>query len=320
MLVVMASLIQVWRTQRAYDRMAQDALAQQPIVNGHLGELHSVERIATSRENPSGSDAISYRLHGNAGTGVVTAHFTTVDAAHLRISEGVLRTDDNIVYPIKEPDSSGTADASVVDNDPLRPRLEYMRSRDHEKDFPRIFVDIISSNHSDLELIQYARRWLIGPLAHIQNVERVYSMGSQDGQAIVQLQLDHARMATLKLSTQDVREALLSNHFQQLPAAAGKEIYTWSSPDHDAHSPREILSTLPIQPANAPAVQLGQISRIVLSIDPPRQALGLVISDETHADPESVVAEARKALANQTSPDIQLDAHPVSQVRVRLMP
>ena len=321
LLAALAAWIHISRAQRDFDLATQAVLARQPVVNGHLGALRDVEPIATPEKDRTIGGAHSYRLQGDSGAGIVTARFDPADAAHLRIAQGVLRTDDGLAYPLFESsDGTDAASAGASRDDPVRPRMEYLRDHQSTHEYPNIIVDIDSSSRSDLELVQYARRRLIAPLAQIENVVCIYSMGAQASQPIWLLQLNQERMAALNLSVQDVRDALLADHFQLLPVAAGGETYAWPDSGHDPHSPNDILTSLQLKPMDAPAVPLGQIAQITASTDAPRQALGLITSAATHGDPAPVIAQARVAMASRALPDIQLDVHASNQLRLRLVP
>ncbi len=308
--LALAYSTQVWLARRAFDRAAQAALDRQPIVNGHLGNLRRAERAATPEQDRRIHDAVSYRLQGEAGAGVVTLRFDTANAAHPRIVQGVLRTDDGIAYPLTEANQDAEATQTAApDDDPLRPRVEYQRNAELSKEYPNIIVDIDSSSRSDLQLIQYARRQLIAPLARIDGVLCIWSMGTHMAHPSPRLQVDRVRLAALKLSAQDVRDFLLAKHFRLLSTSAESETYRWPDvtqwPDAlaESHSPDDLLSSWSIPSAAATSVPLTQIASIRWSTDTPRQAIGLVTSRE---DRQRVVEQVRAAMAKQASPDIQL--------------
>jgi hypothetical protein len=304
------------QAQRAFDLQVQAALAQQPIVTGHLGELRDIKRMA-SAEHHEINATMSYRLQGEAGDAIAIVRFERAHAP-LHIAQGLLRTRDGVTYPLV--DTTGLSDDNHAENDPLRPRLEYANDGEQETAPPDIVIDIDNPARSDLDLIQDARRRLIALLARIDGVLRIYSMGHRTGQPLLLLQLDHVRMTALKLSAQDVRDALQAARFQPLLVEGGKEIYAEPNAGDNPRPPLQVLSSLTITPANAPAVPIARIAQLVWSTDESRQALGLVTSRVSRADPARMTTRVIAAMTNQLPTGMRIDVHPANRLRVGLVP
>jgi hypothetical protein len=313
-------LVHNWRQAlHAFDLQVQAALAREPVVTGHLGQLHGIKRMVSAERRHS-DGTMSYRLYGDAGNAIAIVRFDRTTAPRLHIVQGLLRTSDGIAYPLVDAMAPPGLAGDDAGNDPLKPRLEYVASGDMEMEAPDVVIDVDSPTRSDLDLIQGTRRRLIAPLARTGDVLRIYSMGRRADEPVLSLQLDRERMTALKLDVQDVRDALQAIHFRPLPVGGGKEIYVESGTQDGQRPPIEILSSLTIKPAHAPAVPLARIARLAWGTDESRQALGLVTSRASRADPAGTTARITAAMAGQVPTDMRIDVHAANQLRVRLFP
>lgn len=310
LLALLSGIAYRWRVASAMDQQVKAVLARHPIVTGHIGKLEDVRRTGVPSGDRSVANAVAYLLHGSDGDGVAVVRFEHLADSRLRLDEGILRMPDDIVYPLTDP-AGGISDGG--EDDPLQSRLEYARSDELQNEAPNLMVSLDSKTRSDLELIQFARRRLVGPLAHVDGVQRIYSLHGRAANSIpiMLLRLDAKSMKASNVNLQDVRGALQSAHFQRMPDKDGVEAYAApaTAPDASPYSPEQ-LAHIPVGHAGAPVASLGGLASLQWEMEPARLALGLVTSRAAREHPDRIAGQVRAALtAPAPPPDIRIDLH-----------
>jgi len=90
----------------AFSDQAVAAMNQQSIIQRCIGHIESASLDFTRTNSDPREDSFVFRIRGRAGTGLVTAVFTTVDADNEQIDEGELKMTDGRVFPLQAADDA----------------------------------------------------------------------------------------------------------------------------------------------------------------------------------------------------------------------
>ncbi len=98
--VVVAAVVVTYLGWNIFSDQAKDALAANPVVQEHLGEVHSISVDLEATGDAEGSDVFVFRVEGSRASGTVTAEFITVDDATEELGSGTLVLDSGETYPL----------------------------------------------------------------------------------------------------------------------------------------------------------------------------------------------------------------------------
>ncbi|MBT2115754.1 hypothetical protein KK141_08490 [Dyella sp. LX-66] len=101
-----------WWGWLAFEKQAVVAMAADPVIAEHIGNIRSSEFDWTLTSSEPDEDTFAFHLKGERGSGTVVARFITEDADSETIDGGVLIMQDGSRIPLR---SSGTQDDSEDD-------------------------------------------------------------------------------------------------------------------------------------------------------------------------------------------------------------
>ncbi len=88
-----------WGFGELEDQAAQ-ALAGNPVIEEHIGEIEECDFNVVASSNAGGDETFVFDLVGSKGSGSVTGDFVTVDATTEKVKSGVLRMEDGSEYDL----------------------------------------------------------------------------------------------------------------------------------------------------------------------------------------------------------------------------
>lgn len=100
---------------KAFSDQATTAMNEQPIIQRCIGTIESASLDFVGTNDDPRENSFAFRIKGPAGSGLVTAVFTTVDADNEQIDEGELRMDDGRKFPLKAADDDEDEDTTNIE-------------------------------------------------------------------------------------------------------------------------------------------------------------------------------------------------------------
>lgn len=94
----------------AFSDQAVAAMNEQPIIQRCIGTIEKASLDFTATNSDPREDSFAFRVKGPAGSGLVTAVFTTVDADSEQIDEGELKMADGRTFALKGANDEGDDD------------------------------------------------------------------------------------------------------------------------------------------------------------------------------------------------------------------
>jgi len=98
-----------------FSDQAVAAMNEQPIIQRCIGPIESASLDFTRTNSDPREDSFAFRIRGPAGSGLVTAVFTTVDADNEQIDEGELKMTDGRMFTLQAADDAESEDGEQED-------------------------------------------------------------------------------------------------------------------------------------------------------------------------------------------------------------
>lgn len=95
---------------KAFSEQAVTAMNEQPIIQRCIGTIESSTLDFSRTSNDPRENSFAFRIKGSAGSGLVTAVFTTIDADNEQIDEGELKMLDGRVFALQAADDNESED------------------------------------------------------------------------------------------------------------------------------------------------------------------------------------------------------------------
>ncbi len=99
-MIVIAVVVVAFLGWNLFSDQAKDALATNPVIQEHIGEVRSISVDLEGTGDAPGGDVFVFRIEGSRTSGTVTAEFVTVDADTEEIRSGTLELDSGETYPL----------------------------------------------------------------------------------------------------------------------------------------------------------------------------------------------------------------------------
>jgi len=104
-----------WWGWQAFEQQAVVAMAADPVIAEHIGQIRSTEFDWTMTSSEPDEDTFAFHLKGERGSGTVVARFITEDADNEIIDGGVLIMQDGSRIPLEN--RGAAADGSADDSE-----------------------------------------------------------------------------------------------------------------------------------------------------------------------------------------------------------
>jgi hypothetical protein len=100
---------------KAFSEQAVTAMNEQPIVQRCIGTIESSWLDFSRTSGDPRENSFAFRIKGPAGSGQVTAVFTTIDEDNEQIDEGELKMMDGRVFTLQAADDNESEDMESVE-------------------------------------------------------------------------------------------------------------------------------------------------------------------------------------------------------------
>ena len=100
---------------KAFSEQAVTAMNEQSIIQRCIGNIESSSLDFGRTNSDPRENSFAFRVKGSAGSGLVTAVFTTIDADNERIDEGELKMDNGRMFTLQAADVVESEDMESVE-------------------------------------------------------------------------------------------------------------------------------------------------------------------------------------------------------------